>query len=278
MKDVVFPKAGVHIDLDVDTGFALGLPHINTKLRAGLWPTSLLGNRYTLTMSTDKACTDFINFYKLHCVLRKVISYVSPHGTLRDLTLESGYGGIGRIILVFSLDTETSIDDLRISILPLVMETSSTLGYREVTVRVRCETSTKETSFSLQTLRLNVAKALERVVLLYDQIAEPEIWINGLGEFVETQRKARSAAYFGGSTVFPKTASSFEAVSGDCWKLMRVHPKDTEYKERQGCSGCALRTLEEFFPFHSSASNVVQYLVWVLEEYDIEGWKKSRLE
>jgi hypothetical protein len=91
MKDVVFPKAGVHIDLDVDTGFALGLPHINTKLRAGLWPTSLLGNRYTLTMSTDKACTDFINFYKLHCVLRKVISYVSPHGTLRDLTLESGY-------------------------------------------------------------------------------------------------------------------------------------------------------------------------------------------
>jgi hypothetical protein len=182
--------------------------------------------RYTLTMLTDKAYSDFINFYKLRCGLWKVITYISAHGTLRDLTLESGYGGIERIIL--NLDTETSIDDLRISILPLVMETTSTLGYREVTVRVRCGTSTKETSFSLQTLRLNVAKALERVVLLDDQIAEPEIWITGLGEVIENKEKLVQQRTLAALPYFRKRRLYSKLSRVTAGKLRACTPEDRE--------------------------------------------------
>jgi hypothetical protein len=40
-RDVVFPKDGVHTNVDIDTRFALGLPHVSKKLRADLWPTCL---------------------------------------------------------------------------------------------------------------------------------------------------------------------------------------------------------------------------------------------
>jgi hypothetical protein len=36
MRAVVFPDESLHIDLDVETGFVLGLPHVNKKLRAGI--------------------------------------------------------------------------------------------------------------------------------------------------------------------------------------------------------------------------------------------------
>jgi hypothetical protein len=98
---------------------------------------------------------------------------------LVPLTNESGHGGFERIVLLFKLDLSPALEDIRISILPLVMETSLILGYKEVTVRVQCETHFKKTSFSLQTLRTNVTIALENSLLLYKETAVPDIWING---------------------------------------------------------------------------------------------------
>jgi hypothetical protein len=100
-------------------------------------------------MSTTQTRSDFEAFDRLRRVLRKVITYVTPEGISRDFTLESGYGGIERIVLLFRLDFSPAFEDLRINVLPLVMETSSTLGYKEVTVRVRRDIHVKETSFFL---------------------------------------------------------------------------------------------------------------------------------
>ena len=94
MKAVVFPYEGTHINVDVDLGFAPGLPHVNKELRAHLWPTRLLGNRYTLLITSKQTRSDFGSFDKLRRVLRKVITYMPPSGVSRDLTLENGYGGI----------------------------------------------------------------------------------------------------------------------------------------------------------------------------------------
>jgi hypothetical protein len=233
MRAVVFPQEGLSIDLDVDTRFALGLPHVNKNLLSDLWPTCLLGNRYTLTMSTTQTRSDFEVFDKLRRVLRKVITHVIPEGISRDFTLESGYGGIESIVLLFRLDFSPTFEDLRINILPLVMEILSTLGYKEVTVRVQCDIHVKETSFSLQTLRLNVAKALKDVSLLNDKTAEPEIWINGLGEVVETHRRTPSPASSSSTNGPPKTASSLDPASDGSWKLTYIHPKDRAYRGRR---------------------------------------------
>jgi hypothetical protein len=276
MRAVVFPEEGLHIDLDVDTGFALGLPHVNKKLLSDLWPAYLVGNRYTLTMSTTQMRSDFEAFEQLRRVLRKVINYVTPEGMSQDLTLESGYGGIERILLLFRLDFSSAFEDLRINVLPLIMQTSSTLGYKEVTVRVQCDTDIKETSFSLQTLRLHVAKALKDVSLLNDKSAEPEIWINGLGEVVETLRRTPSPASSSSTNGPPKTASLLDPASDGFWKLTYMHPKDREYRGRREHRVCIFRTLEEFFPFHNSATNMLEYLLWVLEKYDTEDWRKPK--
>jgi autonomous glycyl radical cofactor GrcA len=280
MKAVVFPQEGIHINVDVNLGFALGLPHVNKKLRADLWPTCLLENRYTLSMTTKQTRSDFGSFDKLRRVLRKVITSMPPSGVSRDLTLENSYGGIEQIVLVFELDSMAPFEDLRINVLPLVMETSSTLGYKEVVVRVECEPRIEETGFSLQTLRINVAKALEDAVSLDGKTPQPEIWVSGLGDVVEKHSKlcARSYACSGSSLGFPTTASSFELVSDGSWSLVCVHPKDAEYRGSQYHTFCVLHTLERFFPFYNSANDALQYLLWVSKKHDIEEWKKPKVE
>jgi hypothetical protein len=229
-------------------------------------------------MSTTQTRSDFEAFDRLRRVLRKVITYVTPEGISRDFTLESGYGGIERIVLLFRLDFSPAFEDLRINVLPLVMETSSTLGYKEVTVRVRRDIHVKETSFSLQTLRLNVAKALKDVSLLNDKPAEPEFWINGMGEVVETHRRISSPASSSSTNGPPRTAFLLGPASDGFWKLTYIHPKDREYQGRREHRVCLFCTLEEFFPFHNSAANMLEYLLWVLEKYDIEEWRRPKLE
>lgn len=76
------------------------------------------------------------------------------------------------IILDFNLDHATALEDLRISCLPLVMETSGVWGSRDITVRSQVSrdfierTMVAEHQIRLQDIRAKVVKALVDVVFI----------------------------------------------------------------------------------------------------------------
>lgn len=270
MKHVVFPSEGIHINVDTDTTFSITLPQVNKNLRAELWPTSILGNRFTLTTTTNSQHSDFSHFHNLRRVLRKTFTYVGSDGTARELTLEQGQFGVEQIVLQFDLDTPVKHEDLRISILPLVMETSSTMGYKRLTVRVCCGTGIREVSITLQELRCRVAETLSAIFGKGSDAEggwEPEIWIDGLGRLVERYAKRRPV-------LSRQTASSFVATADGAFTLVRMHPKDKKYRAGEGAIGRRFETIEDFFPFTFSAVHTLRYMRWVLEKYDVEEWKK----
>ncbi|KNG48791.1 hypothetical protein TW65_04394 [Stemphylium lycopersici] len=265
MKRVVFPNEGLPINVDTGITFPLSLPQVNKKLRADLWPTSILGNRYTLTTTTKSQRSDFGAFRNLRRLLRKPIAYVRSDGSARELTLEQGQFGVDAIVLQFELDTTVKHEDLRINILPLVVETSSTMGCKRLTVRVCCRTVAEEVSLTLQELRCQVVEALGAMVGEgggSERGWEPEIWMNGLGEVVERYAKRRPVPS-------PQTASTFAATPDGASTLLRIHPKDAEYRRGQGAIGSRFETTDDFFPFTCSAVHTLGYMRWVLAKYDV---------
>ena len=183
------PGQSVQINVDTTTTFPLGLPHVNKKLYASLWPTSLVAQGYVLRTCTTEACSDFGGFAHLRRVLGKAIVYTTPDGASVPLTLKDGYPGIEQIILEFDLAAGVRFEELRISVLPLVRETGGVCGDAHVVVRMCCGSGVWEKRISLGKLRRDVGDALGGVVVTgvdgREGGWEAQVWISGLGDVVE---------------------------------------------------------------------------------------------
>jgi hypothetical protein len=96
------------------------------------------------------------------------------------------------IVLDFNLAEPTALEDLRISVIPLLSETSSTPGVSKVTIRsfaagLGGQLLVAERAITLQKLPMNIVMTMMVDVLEYDHPIETSIWINGLGDVVEKE-------------------------------------------------------------------------------------------
>jgi hypothetical protein len=118
----------VCLDLDLDTKLPFGFPHVNKHMYEKHWGIWLDSTSYTLLLSSVDKRSTFSDFGKLARLLRHKFTLPSDARfrlRSRDTWMLEGSEQL-RIVLNFNLAEPTSLEDLRISVLPLLLETSST--------------------------------------------------------------------------------------------------------------------------------------------------------
>ncbi|KAL1795359.1 hypothetical protein ACET3X_007175 [Alternaria dauci] len=275
---VVRPAEGFLIDLDRDTKFKCGIVHVNKDLYREWREPSLFGsygfehNRFELVLTTDRLHTDFDGFKKLRKLLRKtfVIDHPHPRYNYGLTTLIAGPHPRTRVnyTLKFEVQGPISLSDIRISILPFVMETA-TSNPREgpwLTIQVwstDCDgahTMTASHTFKLRELRINVLTALMKSVYLGSKKLVPEFWINGFGEVVQVE--------------------DVDDVEGEAWEIasdvlgmpenssfhvLKLHPIDRQYQPKGIHPDCWANS-KELFPFERDLSQIMAYLVYHIDD------------
>lgn len=129
-------------------------------------------------MSTDHPRSKFSDFDALERLLRKSLSE-------HDYMLEDC--GWVSLVIDFNLDWACPLEDVRISILPLLLETSVLPRHQAVIIRRQALVNSSkilvaESTITQHKLRSNVADALEDFVYSQCDGCSDEVWINGLGE------------------------------------------------------------------------------------------------
>ena len=131
---VIQPIEGTPIDLDIDTKFRCGLDHVNRHFYHTWRDKFIFENKFVLTMTTKQVQTTFDDFKYLRTFLRKTYVRISSYScgrpdtvTARIVTRDKDRRRPGpSYILRFETNGAVSLADVRINVLPLVMETSTT--------------------------------------------------------------------------------------------------------------------------------------------------------
>ena len=269
----------VRIDLDVDSKLPLGLGHINREFHKSHHGHLLYSTPYKLILRSTEKRSTFKKFGKLARLLRHQfplpinsheMEWVNAQRFKRKTWIIEDASKL-KIVLEFNLPEPTALEELRISILPLVLETSSSSGDREITIRSFSPGSggqhlVAERTISLQELRLTVV-----TTMMVDVHAPEEplhhpylIWVNGLGEVVEKE----AVPYTYGTNDHDIDTASTMSFCGFWFGVASLHPKDRRYRPKFHRYKCKFEDCEQFFPFEHSASQILRYLMWVLEEYN----------
>jgi hypothetical protein len=235
--------------------------------------------------STEKRST-FSNFDKLAQLLR--YEFLPPGRPEKELncltkgipgepcTLENS--GQLSVVLNFKMATATPLEEIRISALPLLRETSSTPGGGKVTIRSLTlgpknqHSVTEECVITLQKLRSDVAKAMMDDVFANEDHYETHIWINRLGDVVENEYKDRTDLD-GEEGQHLGTASTMKH-DGHWFQIAYLHLKGLEYRGRKDRHNCRFEDCKQCFPFKHAASEAFRYLAWVLD-YWHPNWSRD---
>lgn len=255
--ELVIRDQTVKIDLENQTSFELGLPHVNKTMYANHWNEFLTLSFLELIMTSYDSRTTFLNFAALRRMLRKAFkphgprNHTHPARILLEEVMEM------RFILRFKLEMPCSLKNVSMSILPFVMETSTAPGCRKIDIEIldRFDFRVNSHTVSLQQLRLTVVKELMAIVFVVsgdDSCPCPEIWIDGFGTVQKSQKLARP------TDVKKNKAHSFTE-------------KDRLYRATHLNSCSCSRYNDSFFPFEDSASETLRYLLWVLERKSTAG-------
>ena len=98
------------------------------------------------------------------------------------------------------------------------------------------------------------------------------IWINGLGKVVEKE----PVPYTYGRIDLDIDTVSTIRFCGSWFGVASLHPKDRRYRPKFHRYKCKFEDCEQFFPFEHSASQILRYLMWVLEEYNTAYTRRLR--
>lgn len=275
LKFVVCTDQGLSIDLDIDTTLPYENLTITRRIYARLWSTFINCNPVTLQMTTTQLRDDFRSFDKLQRLLRKTFAASfqwdwPSHSVWCMLRPDVGF----KITIDFKLVAVTKLEELRISILPLLLETSEALGKHAVELRIWQPGQDGEMRvvdgriIELQHLRRSAAKALMDVHLFGNGKAAPEIWVNGLGTVVEVHEKVAPSP-----TELPKQmpdmASTVICNGHQAYRITEMHAKDARarYSSRKSDrEWCVFHNCDQFFPFQYSVFETLQYFL------DTFGW------
>jgi hypothetical protein len=173
------------------------------------------------------------------------------------------------IKLAFNLQTPNLVEDVRIDIMPFVMETSSMLGERTFCVSVSYPVSEGankqlvEHHITFQDLRYKVVEALMDFINTTPRgkkLACPKLWVNGLGVVDKTMSRVKKPK------VVQVPGLERAALLLDIANLS-VPPsltfKDKEYKSAY-CQKCDPAVFKSSFPYDDSAQLTLRYLVRLL--------------
>jgi hypothetical protein len=242
-----------HIDLDTQTKFNLGLPHVSKTMYAKHWNQFLSLSSLELVMTSHNNQTTFSNFGALRQVLRKAFKPYGPLNQTNPATILLEEVMQMRFVLRFRLEVQCSLEDISISILPFVMETSTAPGTQEVMTEILDKHGLliANHTVSLQQLRLTAVKELMDVVFMTSgskSCRRPEIWVDGFGKVLKS------------SALPSPTATALKKQNAPT-----LTEKDRRYRgTRLDRCNCYDKT-KNFFPFEDSASETLRYLLWVLE-------------
>ena len=277
----------VRIDLDVDTKLPLGLGHTNQEFYKNHRSHILYSTPYTLILRSTEKRSTFNKFSKLARLLRhqfpipidsEEMEWANASRLKRKTWIIEDADKLD-IVLNFNLPEPTALEDLGISILPLVLETSSSPGNREVTIRslspgTSGQNLVAERTISLQELRLTVVTTMMIDVHASDQsLHHPDlIWINGLGEVVGKE----AVPYTYGRIDHDVDTASTMRFCGSWFGVDSLHPKDRRYRPKFHRYECKFEDWEQFFPFEHCAAQILRYLMWVLEEYNTAYTRRLR--
>jgi len=182
-----------------------------------------------------------------------------------------------RVVLEFDLANPTALEDLRISVLPLLLETSSRWGDRTVTIRSLASTPGGHSLFvehtiTLQELRLNVVNALGDTFGETVEYAATTMWVNGLGKVVETEFSRFSSPY----RIQYDPAKARGGVGGrKSHKVSSMYPKDQYFHGQKTRHDCRSIDCNQLFPSQYNAVAVLEYLEEILIRYDVENRSDS---
>lgn len=269
---VVHPVAGVSIDLDKETKFNCGILHTNREIYRNWRSSFLFNNPLVLIMATSEIRTTFAHFDKLRKFLRKTFKYgYGAHTSMETIVSkhhENQPTGMN-YILNFELQSPTTLRDLRINILPLVMETSTAPRNQTTTIQIWTPTPSGSSSITathtinLHTLRVNVVRAIMDCVFIgpmFGSTRIPDIWTNGFGDVVETT--ARSDDNTGDAW---KPASRVVRHKMTCYSILNLHPIDRHYRACETEPTCVYYDDEQFFLFRGEAKEVLPFLLKTID-------------
>jgi hypothetical protein len=209
--------------------------------------------------------SDFDHFSKLRRVLRKAFASPSGHQdpiSLLPRTLDGRVQSGIYSMLNFRPIGTASLADLRISILPLILESSLAKGSDLLTLSTHnsesegIESTLATHTITLQVLRINAVKSLMTLVLLDGGEQDQEmhnIWINGFGEVVHTDEN-----------VLCLDSDALQLVSElsprSWYHITKLHSKDCLYRGNVN-PDCEFYSKAQFFPFNYCANGVLPYLM-----------------
>ena len=293
----VHPTEGTGIDLDNDTKFRCGLVHVNRHFYDTWRDKFIFDNNFVLTMTTRQVQTTFDDFKHLRTFLRKTYVPISSYSTGRPDTVtarivardeDRGQPGPS-YILRFETDSAVSLADVRINVLPLVMETSTTQAKSTVTIQIWMKHDTEGTStmtsshtVTLHKLRLNIVVALmshvysdPRYLHPWDEL--PDFWINGFGDVVQTTTVPDLSCDDTGAWQ-PASSLVYNEEAGedeDEYHIANLHPIDYVYRSKgDGVhSDCRYPYDVHYylFPFRRMTKEVLQYLMGCLDGAGLQG-------
>lgn len=181
----------------------------------------------------------------------------APNARIHDSRiLKDGFGARALVQLNFALAAPVKPENIQISVLPIVLETSSSQHWNKVCSTIThpsvCDDGTFQAvqSTSFHTLRVNVAEALRDYMAQHPrstQLIQPEIWVNGLCEVVEVRPVA------GQKATVQQLGTPEPAIT----------VKDRRCKSTF-CKKCRPRIFRSFFPFENSATATLHYLRSIL--------------
>ncbi|KAI4923741.1 uncharacterized protein J4E92_007715 [Alternaria infectoria] len=273
---IINPDDGIAIDLDKETKFNCGLLHTNKEIFETWRSHFLFHNRFTLTMATSDLRTTFQNFDKLRRFLRKTFKSGYSREPMTDESMRTiATSGRDRpvgvdYVLRFNLSTPATLSDIRINILPFVMETSTTPPHHEVTIQIWTPTPDGSTAMTathtmnLTRLRLNVIKAILDCAFtgISNKSYLPNFWTNGFGDIVETVHD--SVDDTGGAW---EPASEI-ALGLTVYHFVRtLHPIDRDYRGCVADPTCEYYDDTQFFPFRADKKEIMVYLMKTMASY-----------
>ncbi|KAI4706644.1 hypothetical protein J4E89_008711 [Alternaria sp. Ai002NY15] len=273
---IINPVDSIAINIDEETKFNCGLLYTNQEIFETWRSHFLFHNRFTLTMATSDLRTSFQHFDNLRKFLRKTFKPSYSREPMTDESMRT-IAASGRdrptgvdYILRFNLKSLATLSDIRINILPFVMETSTTPPHHEVTIQIWTPTPdgslamTATNTMTLTRLRLNVIKAILDCAFtgISNKSYLPNFWTNGFGEIVETAHDSvddKGGAWDPASAIGP---GIYHPVS-----VRTLHPIDRNYRECEADLGCEYYDDTQFFPFRADEKEVLVYLMKSIEYY-----------
>jgi hypothetical protein len=254
LRYAVIPEEGLSIDHDVDTRLPYAPTCINEAIYTRWSEAFITQNAIVVKMSTTEVRSDFDKFLKLRSLLRKKFDY---EHTGSVLGIWCGFIAL----LNFKLETRATLNNVCVSILPLILETSDALGDDHI-VCIRLwqrnvdgqMSIVDEHDIQLRQLRREAAQALLKVCCSKHGSAAPEIWINGLGEVVEVHERARPRPSDLPDSI-PDMASEVD-YERSRYKVINLHDKDKILglgDWETGRTDYVFDNCDQFFPYDHSA-------------------------